>query len=189
MLNPDDDLSRGIKVCEMSGRWMNGPAFLREPPEEWPTEANIASPEVPEKKIPKPIFVLQPIPNPIIDPTRFSNWQRLCRITAYCMRFINNAKSLNRTSGPLLPKEIDSAERYWSLSAQTQLGDWKERYKDLAPFKKEGIVRVGGRIKHSPLSYDNNHPVLLPTEHVVSKLVIKDAHNPLMAQPCMPCWS
>jgi hypothetical protein len=58
-----------LKVCEMSGRWMNGPAFLREPAEEWPTEANIASPEVPEKKIPKPIFVLQPIPNPIIDPT------------------------------------------------------------------------------------------------------------------------
>jgi hypothetical protein len=105
------------------------------------------------------------------------------------MRLISNAKSLNRTNGALLPKEIDSAERYWSLSAQTQLGDWKERYKDLAPFKKEGIVRVGGRIKHSPLSYDNNHPVLLPTEHVVSKLVIKDAHNPLMAQPCMPCWS
>jgi hypothetical protein len=68
MLNPDDDLSRGIKVCEMSGRWMNGPAFLREPPEEWPTEANIALREVPEKKIPKPVFVLQPIPNPIIDP-------------------------------------------------------------------------------------------------------------------------
>jgi hypothetical protein len=63
-LNPADDLSRGIKVWEMSGRWMNGPAFLRKPPEEWPTEANIASPEVPEKKIPKPIFVLQPMPNP-----------------------------------------------------------------------------------------------------------------------------
>ena len=31
--NPADDLSRGIKVCEMSGRWMNGPAFLREPPD------------------------------------------------------------------------------------------------------------------------------------------------------------
>ena len=80
-------------------------------------------------------------------------------------------------SGPLLPKEIDLAEHYWSLSAQTQLGDWKERYKDVAPFKKEGIVRVGGRIKHSPLSYDNNHPVSLPTEHIISKLVIKDAHN------------
>ena len=30
---------------------------------------------------------------------------------------------------------------------------------------------------NSPLSYDNNHPVLLPTGHVIAKLVIKDAHN------------
>ena len=27
-LNPADDLSRGITVDEMKGRWMNGPSFL-----------------------------------------------------------------------------------------------------------------------------------------------------------------
>ena len=54
---------------------------------------------------------------------------------------------------------------------------WKERYKELAPFEKEEMIRVGGRLRHSPLPYDNNHPVLLPTEHHISKLVTKDAHS------------
>ena len=35
-LNPADDLSRGLTVNDMRGRWMNGPAFLRKPKDEWP---------------------------------------------------------------------------------------------------------------------------------------------------------
>ena len=76
--NPADDLSRGIKVSEMNGRWMNGPAFLRSSPEEWPVETSTPSTEVPDFKNPKPIFVMQPAPRPIVDPSRFSNWPRLC---------------------------------------------------------------------------------------------------------------
>ena len=156
---------------------MNGAAFLQESPEKWPKEDLQLPTEVLEIKSTKPIFVLQPVTQPIIDLSRFSNWQRLCRVTAYCQRFVAIIKSSELARGPLLPNEISSAERYWLMSAQTQLGDWKERYKDLAPFEKERVIRVGGRLKHCPLSYDNNHPVLLPTEHIISKLVIKDAHN------------
>ena len=37
--NPADDLSRGISVDEMTtGRWMNGPLFLKRPKSEWPDE-------------------------------------------------------------------------------------------------------------------------------------------------------
>ena len=34
--NVADDLSRGITVNELSGRWMKGPEFLSLPQEEWP---------------------------------------------------------------------------------------------------------------------------------------------------------
>ena len=139
-LSPADDLSRGIEVKEMSGRWMNGPAFLQESPEKWPKKDLQLPAEVPEIKSTKPIFVLQPVTQPIIDPSRFSNWQRLCRVTAYCLRFVAIIKSSELARSPLLPEEISSAERYWVMSAQTQLGDWKERYKDLAPFGKERVI-------------------------------------------------
>ena len=40
-LNPaDDDLCRGIPVCEMNGRWMNGSSFLTEDSGQWPTETD-----------------------------------------------------------------------------------------------------------------------------------------------------
>ena len=78
-LNPANDLSRGITVDEMKGRWMNGPSFLRNEPEEWPTETNEASPEIAEMKTNKPLFVLQPSkPSTTIDPSRYSNWPKLC---------------------------------------------------------------------------------------------------------------
>ncbi|XP_028408499.1 uncharacterized protein LOC114531055 [Dendronephthya gigantea] len=89
----------------------------------------------------------------------------------------NSKTPAERQDGPLEPMEIESAETHWIKSAQTELGDWEHQYKDLAPFKEDGVVRVGGRLARSPLQFDENHPVLLPVSHVISKLVVKDAHN------------
>ena len=175
-LNPADELSRGITVSEMNGRWMNGPVFLTKELEEWPVETSETPSDVPEVKLGKPLFVLQSKPTAIIDPSRYSNWAKLCRVTAYCFRFIRNAKSPS-VSGPLLPEEIESAERYWVKEAQRELGNWKEQYKELTPFEKGGVVRVGGRLARSPLTYDESHPVLLPADHVISNLVVRDCHN------------
>ena len=118
-LNPADDLCRGISVHEMNGRWMNGPSFLRKNSDECPTEVDKASPKIPEVKVNKPLFALvQPaVKGFIIDAFRFSSWQKLCRVTAYCLRFISNARS-QRVCGPLLPEEIELAESYWIKSAQ-----------------------------------------------------------------------
>ena len=116
-LNPADDLCRGITVDEMKGRWMNGPPFLRNDPEQWPTETNETSPEIPEMKASKPLLVLQPSkPSTIIDPTRYSNWPKLCCVRTYCFRFINIAVS--RTIWPLSPRETAAAECYWVKAAQ-----------------------------------------------------------------------
>ena len=57
------------------------------------------------------------------------------------------------------------------------MGDWKEKYKELTPFENEGIVRVGGRVARSPLTRDEAHPVLLPADHIISKLIVRDSHN------------
>ena len=183
-LNPADDLSRGISVREMTGRWMNGPSFLTKNSEEWPTEPDQPTLEIPDLKVNKPLFALKPVVTSlIIDPSRFSSWPRLCRVTAYCLRFINNTRS-ERVCGPLLPGEIESAEHYWVKLVQSKQEDWKDRYKDLAPYEKDGIVRVGGRLTQSPLSYDENHPMLLPKEHVISKLVVKNVHNRVFHAGC-----
>ena len=180
-LNPADDLSRGIPVQKLNERWMRGPAFLRDHPDQWPSHPNDEQTELSEVKNPKSILSLQrpTTEHPIIDSSRFSNWGKLCRIAAYCFRFIKNVKIKSpapRQGGPLAPTEIEAAETYWIKSAQKELGDWKQ-FKDLAPFKKDGIIRVGGRLTCASLQFGERHPVLLPANNVISKLVARDAHN------------
>ena len=46
----------------------------------------------------------------------------------------------------------------------------------LNPQVHDGLLRVGGRIGHAPLSYDLKHPVILPYKHHVTDLIIKDHH-------------
>ena len=96
------------------------------------------------------------------------------------MRFLSNAKKKTRyqTSsnevheGPLIPEEMDQAERYWMMSAQRDLEDRQTRFSDFAPFVKEGVVRVRGRLKHAPLTCEEIHPILLPASHLISKLIM-----------------
>ena len=92
--NPADDLSRGITVREMcQGRWMNGPPFLSRSKAEWPSENKEElkeQTEDPEKRKSSNTVAAILRPQPLIDPERFSSWEKLIRITAYCQRFANN---------------------------------------------------------------------------------------------------
>ena len=180
--NPADDLSRGLKVDELEGRWINGPDFLKRPQEEWPEMSEIQTPDNDvERKKEKPICVTVKT-QPLTDPEKFSSWQRLIRVTAYCLRFVHNLKCrIKKTAdemytGTLEVQEVDLAKRYWIEHAQKELSDWKTRCKDLTPFIQDGILRVGGRLRKAPLTYDQKHPILLPASSHISKLIMRDVH-------------
>jgi len=188
-----DDLSRRLPTEELDGQWMKGPAFLRKHREEWPAEkldtpmAN--DPEIKNAKHKQVGAVVQN--QDILKPSTFSSRQRLFRI-AYCMRFLSNAKKKARNQvsskevpeGPLVPEEMEQAECYWIMSAQRDPEDWQNRFSDLAPFVLEGVVRVGGRLRHAPLTYEKIHPILLPTSHLMSKLTVREVHT--QAVHCEP---
>ena len=56
----------------------------------------------------------------------------------------------------------------------------KSRLIPLKPFlDKYGILRVGGRLKHSGLSEEQKHPILLPPNHHVTRLIIREEHERL----------
>ena len=49
---------------------------------------------------------------------------------------------------------------------------------DLNPFlSDEGVLRVGGRLQKSSLSFQERHPVIIPSKHHFSNLLIRDAHE------------
>ena len=168
----------------MTDRWLNGPTFLREPAEKWPQESSEAvnEEEDPERK--RNIVILSAVPDePFIEARKFSSWSRLLRVTAYCLRFIRNIKVKARVGKPntsmnghLQPEELNDAEKFCVKVAQGSIRNKLERYRDLTPFIEENIVRVGGRLGRSDLSYDQRHPILLPADHHLSKLIMQDLH-------------
>ena len=47
----------------------------------------------------------------------------------------------------------------------------------LCPIQVNGILRVGGRLQNSSLSDSAKHPIILPSNHHVTKLIILDIHE------------
>ena len=49
--------------------------------------------------------------------------------------------------------------------------------RNLFPVYKDGVIRVGGRLKHSVLSPDEKYPITLPSASILTDLVIRYSHH------------
>ena len=53
----------------------------------------------------------------------------------------------------------------------------------LSPFlDSNGVMRVGGRLQHSGLTYTERHPAILPADHPVSSIIVGHYHNKVCHQ-------
>ena len=94
----------------------------------------------------------------------------------------------------LSTKELQGAERFWLKETQCaafsielnllQRGKPLPRSSKLSLYRPfingEGLLRVGGTIEMSKLSYVKRHPVLLPRDHKVVDLLITYGHLRLL---------
>ena len=122
----------------------------------------------------------------IMESQHYSSIQKLFGVTAYFLRFVNNLKNKirNQPSGSpatFTARAISSAESLWIQEAQSQLVEdpnfavWERQlWLFLDP---SGVWRCGGRISNADLSYSAKHPVSLPRHHLLTMLIIKDAHE------------
>ncbi|KRX50212.1 hypothetical protein T05_7367 [Trichinella murrelli] len=104
----------------------------------------------------------------VIDPFRYNSYERLIRVTTYCLRFTRNVQL------PLTEWEVDtnlSIAELWAAEFTT------ERLKEFEPFLDEdGLLRAGGRLRQSTLPPESKHPILLPSHHPVVELLIRNQH-------------
>ncbi|KAF2885907.1 hypothetical protein ILUMI_20265 [Ignelater luminosus] len=69
------------------------------------------------------------------------------------------------------PNELYCLQRNQEVGPSSSL-------KSLAPFlDSSGIMRVGGRLIHSNLSYDQKHQIIIPYSHPVTTLIISYEHR------------
>ena len=197
-MNPADIVSRGCsasELCKNECDWLKGPSFLSLPPETWPAEPShdIQQVDSTEEKIVTVTAVTQP--DPVIQPAKFSSWSRLLRVTAWVRRFGKNCKAEkeDRSRGPLsvtelrdaeaiclrqaqadeFPAELDALRRKVALSRRSRL-------LPLSPYlDADGLIRVGGRLRHAKVEHESRHQVVLSPDHHVTRLIITDRHRRL----------
>ena len=112
--NPADIATRGSKACDisMNHQWINGPEFLQKKQSEWPDQDRYDIVEVKELKQ-KLCYALSAVKNKEwgLESTRFSDWNRLCRVTGWVLRFIENCqRKEKKLNGALQFDEIEKAQ-------------------------------------------------------------------------------
>ena len=194
--NPADCTSRGLFLSELlkHGLWWDGPEWLYMSKSEWPTKPDVPRVETSKEKAVSLCASLAAQPAlPILE--TFLSFTHLKCVTAWIFRFVNHCRgigSLNR--GPLSVDEVQRAERYWLTVAQESsfteemlfLKAKQELPKrssllPLHPFlDSHGLLRVGGRESQSKLPYSRRHPMILPGNHTVTKLIVRTEHLRLL---------
>ncbi|XP_070527375.1 uncharacterized protein [Cardiocondyla obscurior] len=195
--NPADCASRGILGSTILSHslWWRGPAWLLQPPSEWPADLQSRESDFPEVGETVSHLVINQEP-PWNLASRFSSWDKLLRVTAYVYRFtsrclrrsIVDIDSLSNSFALSVP-EITHARNYWIRVIQGELFaaellslkrkgtvPSKSVLSAYSPFlDSDSVLRVGGRLRHAYLSYESKHPILLAA-HPLVRLLARQYH-------------
>ncbi|XP_062540876.1 uncharacterized protein LOC134208930 [Armigeres subalbatus] len=181
--NPADIISRGVLPAELfeMEQWFKGaPTLWLQDSSDNDERICLDDNELPELK---PAIVATAVQRPMsLDLTRMSSFRRLQRAWAYVLRFIKNVRTKVRNTSDLQVCEIAEAtqtilklvqkEAFDEIFDAMVKGKQLKQYRGLALFvDKDGIIRVGGRLKYSSIPYDGKHQILLPEKHHVTEIL------------------
>ncbi len=192
--NPADLGSRGTTagVLVKSQLWWSGPSWLSQPPDYWPVQKlQIHTTSLPDVKS-TALTIETHQPNEDIT-SRFSSFSRLIRVVSWMYRFINNARS--KLPDRVFSSQLSVQELQASETVIFKLHQQHFMSKELAALKTKmavsvssplhslhpildchGVLRVGGRLSQSGLSYSQCHPVILHKKAHLSKLIVHHLH-------------
>ena len=109
--NPADMLSRGVTAVQlkiMDVCW-RGPSWLAQLPLHWPPNTPPVAVSLPERKGPANHTLSVEVPPKLLDPTKYSSYWKLLRVTAWIIRSRQNALRKEGRSGNLTALELETA--------------------------------------------------------------------------------
>jgi len=123
------------------------------------------------------------------DPTRYSSYWKLLRVTAWILRFRQIALRRDGHSGHLTALEMEAARSYWIQAVQGEYfavefqalrekmplpdGSKIARFN---PLLDEGFIRLGGRLHFAKPSRKQRHTLLSVGRHHFTKFLILQTH-------------
>ena len=201
--NPADLPSRGCTPDQLDKQkqiWFHGPEWLLQKESSWPirkadeldlSEEQKRCIDKEEKKSTKKEVALASIGEcsenvdykikNVIDPEKYSSLDKLLRVTAICMKFIDKCKKKKDWSNEIAAEDIENARGLWVKYLQREVqkdGKFKKMAESLGVKKdSKGFLRCHGRMGRSKLPFDVKHPLLLPSHHWVTNLFIWACHE------------
>lgn len=194
--NPADLVSRGALPTKLknSSLWFQGPDFITQPMESWPLKVLEPAEDVPGRKKLKSVLLLTTTQEDLIEQSKWKNWfTRLLNVFTYIFRFYDNChlSKNKRKFGVLSPAEREKGlkgllkllqriyfkQEYTALSHGLEI-DRRSIIKNLSPFLDgDDIIRVGGRLENSDLTFDAKHQIILPAKHAFTKALMAHLHH------------
>lgn len=159
--------------------------WLRLPHDHWPDPQFVPA-ELSQTGETIPVTVttlLSTVPEERDILSKYSNFSQLQRVAAYTLCFIYNMRHQVRRKGSLSALELKLASLAIFKAVQTatlsvdimavRKGQPKRSsLRRLVPYLDEaGLLRVGGRLRHSNLHDEVRHPIILPKRHDVLNLL------------------
>ena len=203
--NPADDASRGLdsKKKDQIRRWFDGPSFLWNRKQCWLEKSQLeeVSDEDPEVRKVVKINVTNIQNSSVLSRLQeiTSSWIKMKRIMALIMvtkgiwlNIIRKVSSLNQLNDSIDTQMIQKAQEkvFLLLQAESFANEIKQLklQKKMVPessgisqwvpfLDKRGVLRVGGRLRKSNLTEEENHPVFLPKKCGVSNMIIQWSHH------------
>ena len=187
--NPADIGSRPKTTSELlATEWFSGPEFLKRRVLE--PSCVVETPSLlPETVIPKLCLQTSVQGNSVLlhIVSRISTWTAAVNVIANLLKFIYLCRNrpfqrddLKGKASSFLIRE--SQKECMGIEFETMLNRRQlpssSKLLSLAPFiGEQSLMRVGGRLKNCDLPYGEKHPVLLPPNHAITKLVTWHYHE------------
>lgn len=193
--NPADILSRGRCVSDLSKMWFDGPAFLSCYKSTWlVTQAPAADvpdhdPEVQQAAHSASACVHKPHPIDVLA-AHYSSFYKLKKAISWLLRVRSRLTSGVIMDGEVTVPEMRCAERM--IISHVQSTEYADEIKQLSesgfvsqsshmrklsPILQGGLIVVGGRLRHAPVSAVSRFQPILPGDHRVSNLIVSDLHG------------
>ncbi|KAL6485054.1 hypothetical protein MHYP_G00070990 [Metynnis hypsauchen] len=202
--------SRSVPAALLSGTtWLKGPAFLTKPslylsvPQE---TYDLVNPAADSEIRPQVTANLMHIPEDTMQPKRFERFSKLSTLIRAIAHLIHIARTFShstltsscRSWHICQPSVEEKAQAKVCILKSVQKECYQEEIKcirerlnissssslcKLNPIlDSDGLLRVGGRIKHSGLDLNDINPIIVPGRHHLSVLLIRHYHEAVKHQ-------
>ena len=191
--NPADIASRGVANPKLLNNplWNHGPSYLHESnwhPEKDPVEMGVYDGDPEVKAVTRSTTSVEQKRTMTQRLNKFSDWNRAVTAIAKLKRAmqtkswkVGRLEPPDRVQGATQILKWLQAEHFAPEILRLANGQQVSKrscIRALCPFTDaDGLLRVGGRLNNSHLSFDEKHPIIIPKKTEVGNLLIRYHHN------------